>query len=575
MESRDVQKAIEEPGGPTTTRRRGRGLLAGGVVAACLCAAGSAAALDIDVGNPDIRLRWDNTLRYNAGVRAQSPDPAISRSTSFDESDGRFGRGDVVTNRLDLLSEADVVFPQGFGFRASGAAWFDGAYGNTVRTADGVIPTGMTGAGLPYSSVGSYSGNEYSDTTKKYYGGPYGELLDAFAFATFSLGEVPVSVKVGRHSIYWGDSLFTPIHGVSYSQQPSDLRKAQATPGSEAKELFLPLTQISGNVQLTESISVGGQYYLEWAPFRVPEGGTYLAGSDIALEGPDRTLAGVVSGNPLFMNRIESVEAPQWGSGDWGANVRYRSDALGTLGLYFRRFDEKMFWLLRGTPPAPALSYRAVYPQNTMLYGVSLARSLGSASMGAEVVYRVRTALATQGFAATNEGARGNTVHGLVNFVNTIGKTPVFSSASWLAEVVYSTYTKVSEHPELFNAGGYAPCARRRVSDGCATKDFFSATVGFTPSWFQVFPGADLSLPLTFGMGLHGNSAVLAGGNERAGSYSAGLGLDYRQKYRFDLKYVGYLATYNLNSTTGVVATSNGSQIQDRGWVAFTFKLTL
>jgi hypothetical protein len=68
---------------------------------------------------------------------------------------------------------------------------------------------------------------------------------------------------------------------------------------------------------------------------------------------------------------------------------------------------------------------------------------------------------------------------------------------------------------------------------------------------------------------------VLAGGNMGAGSYSAGFGLDYVQRWRFDLKYVGYIATHNVSPTTGLVTTSNGSQIQDRGWVAFTAKYTL
>lgn len=32
---------------------------------AIMVATGSASAMEIDVGNPDIRLRWDNTARYN------------------------------------------------------------------------------------------------------------------------------------------------------------------------------------------------------------------------------------------------------------------------------------------------------------------------------------------------------------------------------------------------------------------------------------------------------------------------------------------------------------------------------
>jgi hypothetical protein len=40
--------------------------------------------------------------------------------------------------------------------------------------------------------------------------------------------------------------------------------------------------------------------------------------------------------------------------------------------------------------------------------------------------------------------------------------------------------------------------------------------VNFTPTWFQVFPGADLSMPLSYSRGMSGNSAVGSGGNKGA-----------------------------------------------------------
>ena len=57
---------------------------------AIMVAAGSASAMEIDVGNPDIRLRWDNTARYNLGVRVEDQDSAIMNNPNYDESDGKF-----------------------------------------------------------------------------------------------------------------------------------------------------------------------------------------------------------------------------------------------------------------------------------------------------------------------------------------------------------------------------------------------------------------------------------------------------------------------------------------------------
>src|SRR5690554_6819261 len=103
------------------------GLARSALALAVLAATGGASAMQIDVGNPDIRLRWDNTVRYNLGIRAEDQDSAIMNNPNFDESDGKFDKGDIVTNRLDLLTEIDLAYKWHFGARVSAAAWYDDA----------------------------------------------------------------------------------------------------------------------------------------------------------------------------------------------------------------------------------------------------------------------------------------------------------------------------------------------------------------------------------------------------------------------------------------------------------------
>ena len=141
----------------------------------------------------------------------------------------------------------------------------------------------------PLVGIPSYVGNQYSSTIKRLYG-QGGELLDAFVFGGVDLGDVPVQAKLGRHTIYWGESLLLGghLHSVSYAQAPLDLQKGFATPGTEVKELFRPLNQLSLQAQVTDTLSVAGQYLLEWEPARYPEGGTYLGPVDFVFNGPDR-----------------------------------------------------------------------------------------------------------------------------------------------------------------------------------------------------------------------------------------------------------------------------------------------
>ena len=92
---------------------------------AALFVAPVAHAFEIDTGNEDLTVRWDNTVRYNLGIRAQGQNSQILGNPNYDDGDRNFSNGSIVTNRFDLLSEFDLVYQKKYGVRASYAAWYD------------------------------------------------------------------------------------------------------------------------------------------------------------------------------------------------------------------------------------------------------------------------------------------------------------------------------------------------------------------------------------------------------------------------------------------------------------------
>ena len=62
-------------------------------VAAALAAAGSAHAFEIPTDNEDLTIRWDNTVRYNVGLRAQGQDPGITGNANANDGDLNFKNG--------------------------------------------------------------------------------------------------------------------------------------------------------------------------------------------------------------------------------------------------------------------------------------------------------------------------------------------------------------------------------------------------------------------------------------------------------------------------------------------------
>src|SRR5262245_9263888 len=136
--------------------------------------AGSAAAFEIPEINPDLEMRWDNTFRYNLGGRAQKQNPAILGAVNNDDGDRNFSNGSLVTNRLDILSEFDLVWQKNYGARVSAALWYDNAYTSLDNTNTATANTLVNG--LPVAG-------QLSPYSKRYLRGASGEWLDAFVFA--------------------------------------------------------------------------------------------------------------------------------------------------------------------------------------------------------------------------------------------------------------------------------------------------------------------------------------------------------------------------------------------------------
>jgi hypothetical protein len=568
-------------------------------VLALLGTLGSAQAFSIDSADPDIAMRLDTTVRYNFAVRANEPG-AVGNNFQFDESDYKFGgRGDIVTNRVDLLPEFDFVYRKRFGFRISASGWYDNAYSDTSTSRNPALVGG--------TSASAYTNNEYSDYTQRYYRGPSGEFLDAFVFAGVDLGDMPLTVKAGKHTTIWGESLFTTTHGISYGQSPLDLAKAFATPGIESKELFRPLNQVSAQLGVSNTLSVAAQYFLDWNYSRLPEGGTYLGIIDMGFNGPTNFNAagfGYNAGNSRPKKR-----------GDWGISARWSPEWLdGSLGFYYRNFTDKAAALFRFAPTAPTAYYQQFYGEDIDLFGISLSKQVGTVSVGAELSYRNNMPLYSpllapvSGAAASatiypngvpalignSYQARGKTLHGVLNGVAVVGQASVggfnlYDSATLLGELSYSHLMAVSSNPDMFQGIGYGVCDASRAAtlgasfrdkwDGCSTRTAVGVALSFTPSWLQVFPGVDMLAPISVSKGLYGNSPVSLGGNEGNGSYSVGIAADLYAKYRFDLRYVDYFgrSKYAAQAQTGMqVQRANGlsTLLNDRGFVALTFKAT-
>ncbi|MBI5443342.1 MAG: DUF1302 domain-containing protein [Deltaproteobacteria bacterium] len=525
----------------------------------------SAGAFQIKTGSEDLELRWDNTVKYNIGMRVEDQNGAILKNANADDGDRNFDRWSLITNRFDILSELDFVYKRGYGFRVSAAGWYDNAYENldndSVATSNR-IRNGQQALGL-------------STVAEHQLKGPYGELLDAFVFGKVNLGPVPVNVKVGRHTVYWGESMITN-QAISYSQAPIDAAKGAAVPGTELKELFRPLAQVSATAQLTDTLSLALQQFLEWEPYRLTESGGYFSASDMFMDGGESL---VLVPGVFFLRHGEDQEPEGWKSR--GVALRWSPGWLdGTLGFYYRRFTDMIPSQL--ILDIPRGRFHVTYADDIDLYGVSASRKVLGTTVGAEVSYRRNMPLAADPFVnAVNPalqlpddgdilGPKGNTVHGVVNVLGLLKKSLLWDAGSWLTELNYTTYTKVTSDPNNLFTGRSG-----NHTLGAADKHAVALNVQFSPQWFQVLPGMDLTMPLFWGGGIRNTAAVPGGSAKDAGSYSAGLSLDIYQKYTVSAVYAGYYGRFKKDATGAATEVNSGNALlKDRDNITVTLKAT-
>lgn len=508
---------------------------------------GWAAAVTLDTDNPDLSLNLDQTLRYTYAQRQSHPDARIAANGAFDQGDALFGPHEAIANRIDWLGEFGLRYRQHLGLRVSVAAWFDAAYGDQGRSNPGAQPNGTP----------SYSGNRFTPYVQRYYRGPSGEFLDAFAFGSFEWGESVWNVKLGRHAVVWGESLFGSNHAVAYGQTPSDGLKAVANPGASAKETALPIGQLSWVAQIDPELSLLGQYLYEWRPNRLPEGGTYFGVADSVLNGPN-------------VNRLPTVAGR---GGDWGLGVKWRPDWLdGTVSAFVRRFDDKAGWVAQAT----GADTRAVYARGIDLWGLSLAKNVGGVAVGSELSYRRHgplTSDAASSAAATFEGARGNTWHALLNGALALGPTRFYSLASLAGELTWSGLDRVTQHPQLYRARGVlAACATQAKLKGCVDDSYLGAALSFNMVWLQVWPGVDMEMPLFYSAGLRGNAPSNGGGTEGSVTWRVGLTAKAYARHQFDLAYTGYRQQLLSDPTSLYGSRVLGAPYKDKGWLSFTYQ---
>lgn len=487
------------------------------------CAA-SAWAMDLETGVPDLKLSWNNTVKYNAAFRLKDRAPGLVADANMDDGDRNFSKG-LISNRADLLSEIDLAYRDS-GLRVTGAAWYDTVYnrGNDHDTA----------ATASQSSTGY---RQFTKATRELHG-KKAELLDAFVYTRGDLGGVPASVRLGRHTVLYGESLFFGDNGIAGGQAPVDVIKLLSVPGTQFKELLMPVNQVSGQLQLNSSLTLGGYYQFEWRANRIPASGSYFSGADYVGPGAERFFA---PGSFAHVHFDRNADIRPGDSGQGGLQLRFRpASEIAEFGLYATKYHDKDFNIYLKPAAIPALpsigSYEQVYGQDIKAFGASASTTLAGANVALEVLTRRNVPLVSDpvvAFGADNAGnpayAVGKSLHANVSAIYVLNGSPLWDGGTLLAEVAWNRRLSISRNPAAL--------------DPNTTRDASALRALFIPEYYQVSPGVDLAVTMGVGYTISGRSSTnvkFGGGAEHGGDMSLGASLDFRKKYKLSMNLVHF-----------------------------------
>src|SRR5690554_337422 len=256
------------------------------------------------------------------------------------------------------------------------------------------------------------------------------QLLDAFVYHNYFIGQNPGNVRLGRQVVSWGEGVFIQ-NGIN-SINPIDA-SAFRRPGAELKEGLLPVEMLYLSQGLTENLTLEAFYQLKWRGTIADNCGTFFSSSDVVGRGcNDRLIysgADVPQGQAGPYTYIARAKKDQDASdsGQFGVALRWFVPSLNNteFGFYAMNYHSRnpIYSNIAGRVAGPlavaetglsadlgpfdptatpgllrpvqgydgglgGAGYFFEHPEDIRLYGISFGTDIGGTSVAGEISYR-------------------------------------------------------------------------------------------------------------------------------------------------------------------------------------------
>lgn len=560
---------------------QGRGLAVAGLALLGTLPLGLAQAFQVRSG--DWTTSLDTTVSYGVSYRMEGQDDKLiaranggsgSNSGLINSDDGNlnFRKGDLFSEMVKVVSEMDLRYQERHGVFIRGRAFYDFELEDDSRRHREISDGGLDEAG---SSV---------------------DLLDAFVYGSWTVGERDLNARLGRQVINWGEGLFYQ-NGIG-ATNPVDINALRA-PGSEVKEAYMPTFMVYGSFELRDNLTVEGYWQpgKAWEASKIDPCGTYFStldplgedceylsaaplqeqitgrvGEALAFDSPaaaqawaDSLAPGLVNNllrgyiPTTFIPRAQDIDGDD--SAQYGLALRWYVPELNDteLGFYYLRYNMQvpMIGLTVGQPlvlpvvgalpDASSSRYYAEYLEKRDLFGISFNTSIGGdsifngLSLAGELSYRPDTPIAL----GLNEYLPTALLNpdGLPVGTRLDGYREKDMYQASLAAIYNFNGLLGSDSAALFSelVASRVQGLESDVDYYEATSSAYGAQASLQLTYTNVFNLVNLVPSLGYQYSINGVAPQLTNGlDEEAQSWSVGLDAIYQESLTVGAKYVGY-----------------------------------
>lgn len=560
---------------------QGRGLAVAGLALLGTLPLGLAQAFQVRSG--DWTTSLDTTVSYGVSYRMEGQDDKLiaranggsgSNSGLINSDDGNlnFRKGDLFSEMVKVVSEMDLRYQERHGVFIRGRAFYDFELEDDSRRHREISDGGLDEAG---SSI---------------------DLLDAFVYGSWTVGERDLNARLGRQVINWGEGLFYQ-NGIG-ATNPVDINALRA-PGSEVKEAYMPTFMVYGSFELRDNLTLEGYWQpgKAWEASKIDPCGTYFStldplgedceylsaaplqeqitgrvGEVMAFDSPaaaqawaDSLAPGLVNNllrgyiPTTFIPRAQDIDGDD--SAQYGLALRWYVPELNDteLGFYYLRYNMQvpMIGLTVGQPvvlpvvgalpDASSSRYYAEYLEKRDLFGISFNTSVGGESifnglsLAGELSYRPDTPIAL----GLNEYLPTALLNpdGLAVGTRLDGYREKDMFQASLAAIYNFNGLLGSDSAALFSelVASRVQGLESDVDYYEATSSAYGAQASLQLTYTNVFNLVNLVPSVGYQYSINGVAPQLTNGlDEEAQSWSVGLDAIYQESLTVGAKYVGY-----------------------------------